>query len=317
METVTILRLLWMRRLWVSVGALFAVAVGILVAFHVSLVPPGLQSRQYHIGQASILVLVDTPSSQVADLEPPVGADVLIARSMLFANLLATGEVQVLVAKEAGIRPDLLQTIAPSSKSNPVATRIAKEASGTNGPAQPYRLDVTIDAPPIISINAEAPDAEAAARLANGAVAALRIHLDRVAAAQNIPPRRRAVVTALGRAASADVIRGPGHLYAMIATILVFGVVCAGIVFFNGLARVWREAAEYEATLDAGSLQQPRSIIRTSDEPTPLPTRPTLAGTTAPPGRRRPTTMRDESDTASGRARFEKPERVSSVWRKR
>ena len=315
METVTILRLLWARRLWVSVGALVAVAAGMLVAFHVSLVPPGLESRQYRIGQASIAVLIDTPSSQVADLAPPVGSEVLEARSTLFANLLATGEVQALVANNAGIRPDQLQTIAPSSKTNPVATRIATEALGTSGPAGLYHLIVTIDAPPIISIRAEAPDAEAAARLANGAVAALRTHLDRVAAVQRIPPRRKAVVTPLGSAAAGDVIRGPGRVYALIATMLVFGLVCMAIVFFNGLARSWREAAEYEATRDAGPLQEPRRVVGDSDEPTQLPTRPTLTGTTAPPGRSRPKMARDESDTGSGE--FDRPERVSSVWRKR
>ena len=41
-----------------------------MTAYRISLAPPKLESRQYHVGVASARVLVDTPDSQVVDLNP-------------------------------------------------------------------------------------------------------------------------------------------------------------------------------------------------------------------------------------------------------
>jgi hypothetical protein len=314
MELVTILRVLWSRRLWVSAGALFAVVIGMMVAFRISLIPPGLESRQYHIGQASVLVLVDTPSSQVADLQPPVGADVLGARSNLFANLMATGEVQVLIAKKAGIRVDELQTIAPSTKTALVPTRIARDAVRTGGPASVYRLNVSIDAPPIMSIDAEAPDAAAAEHLADSSVAALREYLERVATIQQIPPRRRAVVTALGRAASADVVRGPRRLFAIIATMFVFGLACTGIVIATGLVRGWRAAAELEEADESHGRR--RRVVLEAGEPEPMRSEQTRAAADPAFGHSNGAAVGGAAPDAEPSPAFAEPEPVSSAVRK-
>ena len=74
MEFVTILRELWRQRALVLAGAALAIALGLMTAYKVSLAPPKLESRQYRVGVASARMLIDTPDSQVVDLEPK-GAD--------------------------------------------------------------------------------------------------------------------------------------------------------------------------------------------------------------------------------------------------
>ena len=74
MEAITILRELWRLRYLVFLGAILAVAIALMTAYRVSLAPPKLESRQYHVGVASARMLIDTPDSQVVDLNPK-GAD--------------------------------------------------------------------------------------------------------------------------------------------------------------------------------------------------------------------------------------------------
>ena len=64
-----------------------------MTAYRISLAPPKLESRQYHVGVASARVLVDTPDSQVVDLNPK-GADALSSRASLLANLMASSPVK-------------------------------------------------------------------------------------------------------------------------------------------------------------------------------------------------------------------------------
>ena len=57
-------------------------------------------------------MLIDTPDSQVVDLEPK-GADGLGTRANLLANLMASSPVRTIIARNAGVNP------ATSSPSRP------------------------------------------------------------------------------------------------------------------------------------------------------------------------------------------------------
>lgn len=243
MDLIAIFRVLLRRRLWVAGIAGLAIVVGVLVGFRVSFTPlPSLQSRQYDVGQATIHVLVDTPSSQVADLDPPIGTDALISRASLFANLMATDAVQARVAQQAGIPVARLSVLAPSTTSPLIPTPLATQAGTTGAPSTPYLLSVRSDETlPLITMDATAPTAADAARLANGAFVALHEQVDHVADQQNIPAKRRPVLSALGGAAAGDVGRGPRMLYALVGSIVVFVVGCAAVVIGDGLQRRWRE----------------------------------------------------------------------------
>ena len=59
MDTVTILRELWSRRLAVLGVAALALVAGMLVLYQASFPP---KPRSYHVGVATTNILVDTPS---------------------------------------------------------------------------------------------------------------------------------------------------------------------------------------------------------------------------------------------------------------
>ena len=102
--TVTILRELWQRRIYVGVAAVVAILVGVMLAYRLSLPP---ESRQYDVGMASAHILVDTPQSQVVDVSPR-GSGSLGTRANLLANLMTEGEVKAAIARRAGLRPNEL-----------------------------------------------------------------------------------------------------------------------------------------------------------------------------------------------------------------
>jgi hypothetical protein len=247
MDFNSIIRVLWLRRLSVGVGLAVAVFVGLLVSYKVQFtLPPKIESRRYSIGLASRNILIDTASSQVADLKPN-GAEQLNGRASLFANLIATPPIQAIIAKRTGIRVDQLVTTAPSMVAPLVPRPLSANSPRASSAADEYRLTIdTQEDLPIIVINAEAPDGASAARLADGTFYALREYLADAQTQQRIPRDRRPVISPLGRAASAEVIRGPRRLYALLAALMVLGLACAAIVGASRIACGWRDAAEYE-----------------------------------------------------------------------
>jgi hypothetical protein len=247
MEFVTILRELWRRRYLVALGALLAIGIGLATAYRVSATPPKLESRQYHVGAASARMLIDTPDSQVVDIDPK-GADSLGVRANLLANLMASGPVKAIIAEHAGLRPEQLVSIAPSmTDGSQVPTLLSKRAAESAHNPGAYILTVRAgELLPIIDIEAQAPNAEQAARLADSATTGLRDYLKSTAAAQNVPNARQVVVSTLGAAQAADVVRGPRRLFAIIAMLFTFLFVCAIVVVVSGIARGWHQAAELE-----------------------------------------------------------------------
>jgi hypothetical protein len=111
-----------------------------------------------------------------------------------------------------------------------------------------YRLTLTTQSGlSILGIVAEAPDASAAARVANGAFVGLQDYVDTVAAEKGIPSRRRPVIRALGAAPAADAVRGPRRMLAGITGLMAFVVVCSAVVILAGLTRRWRASDDTAA----------------------------------------------------------------------
>jgi hypothetical protein len=251
MESIIILRELWRLRLLVILGALLALFCAVLVSYRVSPASLKLESRQYHVGVASARMLIDTPASQVVDLNPK-GADTLNSRASLLANLMVSTPVKSIIARDAGVQPDRLIAIAPTAPGSggpSVPTTLSQKAAEASKTPGAYLLTLQSDETlPIISIDAQAPTAAAAARLANAATTGLRDYLRSVAGAQNLPAGRQIVVSGLGGAQAADQVRGPRKLFAIAAFIFVFGFACFAIIMISGIARGWRRAAALERT---------------------------------------------------------------------
>lgn len=269
MEAVKILRLLWRVRLLVAVGFAFALLVGTLTVFEVSLqVPPSFESRQYEVGIASAEVLVDSPNSQVIDLgDRESSADVssLSARAQLLGDLVATSPLKDRIARRARIAPDLLIAIRPSAVPSVEPTPLETgAATGTSDPSANILSVRVHESLPIIGADAQAPDPATAARISDAAVAELRLYLENAAAADSVPDARKLVVEALGPARSSVVTRGPRRMFAVLGALVIFVIWCAGILVATALARGWRHeaSAQVENESNATGPQAPAAVTR-------------------------------------------------------
>jgi len=251
MEFVAILRLLWRRRLLVTAAGLLALLIGVSMAYRLGLPP---QSRSYQVGVGSVTALVDTPSSQVVDLGGGAGSDVqtLSGRASLLASLMTSSPIKDEIAARAGVAADAFVTIPPANGGAATAEATG-DSLGSISPNDRRASILKASIPqlessqvPIISVRTQAPDAEAAARLANDSIAVLQEHLKSVAGTDKVPAARRVVVRQLGPARSITVSRGAGKTMAIAVTIIVFLLACALIVGVSALARGWRNLAELE-----------------------------------------------------------------------
>jgi hypothetical protein len=96
---------------------------------------------------------------------------------------------------------------------------------------------------PIIDVQAQAPNAAAAARLADASVAGLGDYLDSRAATDKVPDAGRLNTTGLGAAQTHEEQRGPGSVIAFGISIFVFAVLCSLLIAISSLARGWRLAS--------------------------------------------------------------------------
>jgi hypothetical protein len=244
MQLYVILNELWRRRIVVGIALIVSVFLGLMLAFQVRPgLPPKLTSRAHQIGVASTRVLINTPSSIVADLNPAGGAS-LSTHAQLLGNLLSSDQVHNAIAKSAGLAPTDL-TIAPLAVGGVVQTPLAVTA-----PAPVGGSSVSVNADPLlplITISATAPTPTQAAALANGSVRVLQSYIQTVAAEEGIPTSRRPVITSLGSAVGLPSTSGPSKMYSAIAIILLFGLSCYVIlVVTGGKARI-RELKELRA----------------------------------------------------------------------
>lgn len=239
MEIVIILRELWRRRVIVVLIALLALLAGFAVAFRL----PSLESRKHEVGIATAGVLVDTPNSQVIGVAPK-GSDTLGVRAGLIANLMTEGVVKASIAERAGIPPDDLDGVSDSS----VGAATEKPAASSKAYVLRTRVAITPggDRLPIIEIEAEAPDAARAAKLADAAVVGLGNYLDSKATSEQVSEAERLRVSGLGPPQASDVVRGPKTVFAFAVVIFVFAAGCAVMLGALALIRGWRVASAME-----------------------------------------------------------------------
>ncbi|MGO9972302.1 MAG: hypothetical protein ACLP01_05735 [Solirubrobacteraceae bacterium] len=95
-----------------------------LAAFQVTPgLPPKLTSRHHHTGEATARILVNTPSSIVADLNPAGGAS-LTDHAQLLGDLVDSDPIRDAIAVQAGISPASL-AVQPPSVGGDIPTELA------------------------------------------------------------------------------------------------------------------------------------------------------------------------------------------------
>ena len=259
MDFVTILLELSRRRLLVVLVALLAIAAGWAVAYKASFPP---ERRSYDVGIATARILVDTPRSQVVSVAPK-GSETLGARANVLASLMVDGEIKDIIANRAGLRPQRLLTSAQVAGDEEVKT------PGRDDYALKTGVVLTSDQAelPIIRVEAQAPEPQQAAKLADAAVAGLGQYLDSKAAGEPVSDTRRLRVSGLGAAQAHEATRGPGRIMAVAVTLLIFVAGCGAIVLASTLIREWRLAVDLEQAFAAEDAVEPERAPEEDEEP--------------------------------------------------
>ena len=246
MGIATIIYGLWSRRRLVACAGILAILAGCTLGYNIFSFPP--KSRHYEVGTATARVLVDTPSSQIVDVDP-AGLDFVTSRANLLASVMVNGPIKTAIAQRVGLEPDQIYGIAESAQS-PITS--------PTPPARGYVLTTTVlddtdlsnpagNQLPIIDIATQAPNAASAVGLANAAVAGLQHYLASQATVEQIPVSRRIRVTSLGAAQGAESVRGPRSSVVFGIAIVTFIACCAIILLIPRLKRDWRDASTGEA----------------------------------------------------------------------
>jgi hypothetical protein len=221
MESISILRALTRRPVLLALGVALALAVGLLGT-----------SKPTTAGFATQRVLVDTPSSLVADARAK-GATAIVVRATVLADQIESDAMLAAIARRLGVDSDEVGAISSTTATPETETPLAKEALEVTRPVAPYVVSVGLQAgQPILAIQALAPDAPGAARLMEATTAEL------ATAGRRADPARGPVrVDRLGDAQVIVKQAGGGKKKAAIAALLVLVLWCAGLVAVEGLRR--------------------------------------------------------------------------------
>ncbi len=239
MQVITIIDSLRRHPILVAMAFALSVVIGVLAAFQVTPgLPPKLTSRRHHTGEATARILVNTPSSIVADLNPAGGAS-LTDHAQLLGDLVDSDPIRDSIAVQAGISPGSL-AVQPPSVGGDIPTELATQAPAAAGAA---KLTVTVDPVlPIVSIQAQAATPVLAAALANDTVAVLKSYVQNVAVSERIRVSQRAVVTQLGDAQGLPAEQGTPPIAGLVVALMSFCFACLGIVCAAGMRARLREA---------------------------------------------------------------------------
>lgn len=239
MELVGIGHALWRRRALVGLGALAALAAGILVTHRVSISPPGLQGRSTDTAVARARIFADTPRSLLHKARPK-GYATAATRVALLGNLLASDRMRAEVARRAGLSAVDLGIVTAYPGAPGSATPLSREAVDAARPTQPQTLTLSLDDPrlPILSMLARAPTPEAAAQLAEagaGALASLAVE------PREGSPRARARngvgIERLGALTVGHLPSSSGSAKAGMAAVAVFALWCSAVVLADAIVR--------------------------------------------------------------------------------
>ena len=230
MELLAIWRLLWRRRIVVAVGAVAAIALGVLVA----------QAQQpSSTSVATTRVVLDTHKSQLVDVAPD-GADSLQWRAALLADVMMGSSMTRAIAREAGIEHESLKVIEPLMAIAELETPLAQNALAAAGAPEPYVVTFEADPDlPFLMIYAAAPDRGSAVRLAEAATHAIEsadvAHSSRTL--QGFSIEQTASITVV------ETVSGGKRIIGVAAFLFVFGAWCAAVALLPGIVTGARRLA--------------------------------------------------------------------------
>jgi hypothetical protein len=231
-----ILAQLWRRRAWMAAVLAISAVAGIASVYRITLTPPGLHSRSIERGAAEAQLLVDAPRTGVGDLVRDL--DPLTARAQVVAQLMRSDPIVSRIAARMHIPPSAIEAQTDLSALNLPQSQLepgqGKRAAQIAGESRLYRLTFqAVPDQPTVNIFAQSNTAGEARRLADSAIQATRDWLVGIQNAQQLPDRRRTVITQLGQADAGLVNSGASRLFAGLVFVGLFCIGCLAILLVN------------------------------------------------------------------------------------
>jgi hypothetical protein len=193
-------------------------------------------------------VLVDAPSSALANLDAP--SDTLLSVAQTLANFAPNPAVLDLIGKHAGLSGSQIYAQGPTTLDLP---RVIQEPTDLQRNVQvdhetvPYRLQFNQNPNiPVINILAQAPSAAAATTLADATVAGLREYIGQLEAEGKVVTNHRVVLRQLGAATASVDAPSASKTLAILAFMGVFVLWCVLMLAGARGLEIWRRSADLE-----------------------------------------------------------------------
>jgi capsular polysaccharide biosynthesis protein len=236
MEVVEILRTLRSKRLatLLVVVAAFAAAVAVRISSH-----------NVPTGASTVQLLVDSPSSELANLSQ--NPTPLISRAGVFAQVMTSQAVLHSIAVTAGVPEREITAQGPySGSAESQDTIVPAEARSNQLVAEHalYRLSFVAQLnEPVITASVQAPTPEAAAKVADAIYPGVQRYVQAMQHEGHTPEADRVTLRALGPAQSGSV---NGHSRATIMVAAFLAILILGLLSILGLESVRRRDRELE-----------------------------------------------------------------------
>jgi hypothetical protein len=175
-------------------------------------------------------------------------------RGVLVGNMIASAPVRAYIARRAHVPTELLQVAGPVTPDfpRPLATSGKRSTKDILKSPNQYRLSVQANPTvPILDIYAQAPTADAARALANGAVQGMEDYLHDLANAQHIAVDQRVHLEQLGHADGGVINPDVSVKLAILSFLLVFTASSAMVLAATRVRRGWQLEAGKSAKTPA------------------------------------------------------------------
>jgi hypothetical protein len=203
-EVTPILRTLWQSKLMLAATVAAALALSITAGYHVSGFPPKLKSRTVPSGAATAQILVDSPSSALANLKQnPLP---LSTRAGVFAQFMASTAIRDAVAKRAGLPASSILAQGPFDDPATAPEGPKPPDPGSVARGKKFRLTfVAQEQLPVVTVYAQAPTVALAQRLADAVAPAVQGYVDQLQVDADLRPEYRTQIRGLGPAQAGTV----------------------------------------------------------------------------------------------------------------
>jgi hypothetical protein len=257
----------------VAVGAAFALLCAVLSVSRISLLPPKLEGRHLEVGAAATRVVVDTPeSSIVTQFTTGTKFAGLTDRADVLGRIMASPPARRHLAREIGVPSSEIAAVSRLTANVPLRLRepgSEQRAAEIASSEDPFRLDIQPHPEePWFDVYAQAPSADRARRLADGAVEGLRSYMGEMAAREGIRFDAQLALRQTGPARGGVINPGIRLQVAGLTFFVVFTLTCVVLGLLARLRRGSRVTPQADSANPSESGPSPQRLVWPSTGPT-------------------------------------------------